>query len=58
MNIVLFVIACVIGKMVLNIYETWWVFNVPAVETVAIGEFLWMKVLRKKLVEKNERKNS
>lgn len=57
-SIVLFVVACIIGKVVLNIYDTWWAFNVPAIGIVAIGELLWMKVIRKKLVKKNEKSKS
>ena len=47
--IVLFVVACIIGKIVLNICDTWWAFSGPAIGIVLLGELLWMKVVRKKL---------
>ncbi len=47
--IALFVAGCIIGKLVMNIYDTWLSFNVPAIGILAVGELLWFRLIRKKL---------
>ena len=54
-TIVLFVVACIIGKMMLMRYDTWVSFNAPAIGVLSVGELIWWRI-RKKLVEKNENK--
>ena len=46
--VVLFIIACVAGKLVMNEYDTWISFNGPALGILAVGELIWWR-LRKKL---------
>ena len=48
-SIVLFVVAAIIGKIVLSIYDTWLAFSAPAIAFTILGELLWIKVVRKKL---------
>lgn len=56
-TIVLFVVGCVVGKLMLICYSTWISFNEPAIGVFAADEIVWWRI-RKKLVGKNERKNS
>ena len=49
-SIVLFVIACFIGKIVLNRYNTLWTFSVAAILIVIVGEFVWWTVRKKTYV--------
>lgn len=46
-SIVLFVVACIIGKLVMNVYDTWISFNAPAIGIVAIGELIWCGIRRR-----------
>lgn len=47
--IVLFIIGCLVGKIVMKKYDTWISFNGPAIGIVVIGELAWLKI-RKKLL--------
>ena len=53
-TVVLFVIACILGKQCMNNFgETWISFNVPTIGTVAVGELIWL-IIRKRRVKKIE----
>lgn len=53
-TVVLFVIACILGKLCMDYHgERWLAFNIPAVGTTIIGELVWC-VIRKQIVKKIE----
>lgn len=45
-TMILFILGCVVGKIVMNIYDTWISFNGPAIGIVLIGELLWWMLRR------------
>lgn len=48
---VLFVIGCMVGKLVMvNISDTWIGFNGPALGIIAIGELIWRRI--RKVIER------
>lgn len=50
-TVVLFVVACVLGKLCMNSFgETWLSFNVPSIGTVAVGELVWW-IIRKRILK-------
>ena len=51
--IVLFIIGCLIGKLVMIRYDTWISFNGPALGVLAIGGLIWWRI-RKWLIKKWE----
>ena len=53
-TIVLFAVACILGKLCMNYFgDTWLSFNVPSIGTIAVGEFIWWGI-RKQIVKKIE----
>lgn len=52
-TIVLFIIACIVGKLVMEKHDTWISFNGPAIGVLAVGELIWWRV-RKRLAMRNE----
>lgn len=51
--IVLFITACIVGKLVMNVYDAWRSFNEPALGILAVGELVWWRV-RKRIKKKWE----
>ena len=51
-TIIIFTIGCVVGKNLMDTYNTWISFNGPAIGILLVGEALWFK-LRKHLVKKS-----
>ncbi len=50
--IVLFIVACVAGKVVMiHVSDTWIGFNGPAIGILAVGELVWWRI-RKRLIKK------
>ena len=47
----LVVAGCVIGKLVMEKYDTWISFNGPAIGVLVIGELVWWRI-RKRLMSK------
>ena len=46
--IILFILACFIGKLVMtHVSDTWLGFNGPALGMLGVGEFIWFFVRRK-----------
>lgn len=54
-SILLFVVGYIIGKLVMNVYDSWISFNRPAIGIVLLGELLWMKIIRRAMVKKYEK---
>lgn len=52
-TIIVFIIACIIGKLVMTKCDTWIAFNGPALGILAVGELVWWRV-RKLIVKKWE----
>lgn len=47
-TIAIFIIGCVVGKLIMERYGTWISFNGPAIGVFAVGELIWWRV-RKRL---------
>ena len=43
-TVLLFFIACYVGKLVMNVYDTWLSFNGPAIGVLAVGELCWFGI--------------
>ena len=52
-TILIFVVGCIVGKLVMERYDTWFSFNGPAIGVLSIGELIWWRV-RKQLIWKWE----
>lgn len=53
----LFVIGCILGKLVMEWYDTWLSFNGPAIGIVIIGELFW-RIIKKSIVKKLEMRDT
>ncbi len=47
----LILIACIVGKLVMNVHDTWLGLNGPVLGIMGIGGLIWYRV-RKTIVEK------
>lgn len=56
--IVLFILACFIGKLVMTyVANTWFGFNGPTLGILAVGELVWWRI-RKRLIRKWKDENT
>lgn len=50
-TIILFIIACFVGKTMMNIYDTWVAFNGSALGVLGLGELIWW-LIREYIINK------
>lgn len=56
-TIVLFTIACVLGKFSMNCFGgSFLSFNIPAVGIISLGETIWW-IIRKRIFQKKDERN-
>ncbi len=41
---ILIIIACIVGKLVMNVHDTWLGFNGPVLGILGIGGLVWLKI--------------
>lgn len=59
-TIVIFIVACLLGKLSISCYgDIWLAFNVPTFAVIIIGEVMWIIIRRfiKRLLSKKYDKN-
>lgn len=56
-SIVLYVVGCAIGKLAMNVIDSWISFNGSAIGILLVGELLWLKVFRKAIIRYYEKRS-
>lgn len=44
---ILFIGGCVVGKVIMERYDTWLSFNGPAIGLLVVGEIIWWFIRKK-----------